>query len=214
MTPTSIGTMIKTDADIAQASRALAAQCRHMAAALEVCGGPPPLRRRPPGFETLARILVGQQLSVASAGAIWQRLETGLGAVTPGAVVARTDEALRGFGLSRPKQRYLRAAAEAVLDGTLDLDGLAAMEDAAAHRHMIAVTGIGPWTADIYLLSGLGRPDVFPAGDLALQVAAQRLMRKRSRPDADALLKIARPWRPWRGVAARILWSYYSVPPV
>lgn len=205
---------IETDRDIAHAAAALAGQCRHMAAALDVCGGPPPLRRRPPGFETLARILVGQQLSVASASAIWGRVEAGLGTVTPEAVAAQADESLRAMGLSRPKQRYLRAAAEAVLDGTLDLDGLPALDDGAAHRHLIAVKGIGPWTADIYLLSGLGRPDVFPAGDLALQAAAQRLMRKRKRPDAEGLARIARTWRPYRGVAARILWTYYSIPPV
>lgn len=204
---------IETPADIAHAAQALAAACPHMAAALEACGGPPPLRRRPPGFKTLARILIGQQLSVASAAAIWRRLERGLGAVTPAAVLAQGDEDLRAMGLSRPKQRYLRACARAVDEGTLDLAGLHALDDAAARVQLLQVTGIGPWTADIYLLSGLGRPDVFPAGDLALQVAAQRLMRKRKRPDAEGLARLARRWRPWRGLAARILWSYHSAPP-
>lgn len=205
---------IETERDIKRAVKALADQCEHMANAVEVCGGPPPLRRRPPGFETLARILVGQQLSVASANAIWGRVETGFGSVTPEAIAGADDETLRTMGLSRPKQRYLRSTANAVLDGSLDLDGIADMDDAQAHAHMVAVVGIGPWTADIYLLSGLGRPDVFPAGDLALQAAAQRLMRKRKRPDAAALTRIARRWQPYRGVAARILWTYYSVPPV
>lgn len=206
--------MIKTNRDVARAADALAGQCEHMAKALEACGGPPPLRRRAPGFDTLARIMMGQQLSVASANAIWGRLETGLGAVTADAVLEVDDQTLRSFGLSGPKQRYLRAAAQAVADGVLELDGLSKLEDAEAHKQLIAVTGIGPWTADIYLLSGLGRPDVFPAGDLALQAAAQRLMRKRKRPDAEGLTKIARRWQPYRGVAARILWTYYSVPPV
>lgn len=205
---------IRTNKDVATACDALADQCAHMAQALDVCGGPPPLRRRPPGFETLARILIGQQLSVASASAIWNRVEQGLGEVTAEAVIACTDEELRATGLSRPKQRYLRASAEAVADGSLDFKRISRMQDAEAHEMLVAVKGIGPWTADIYLLSGLGRPDVFPAGDLALQAAAQRLMNKRKRPDADGLVKIARRWQPHRGVAARILWAYYSVPPL
>jgi DNA-3-methyladenine glycosylase II len=205
---------IRTNKDVATACDALADQCAHMAQALDVCGGPPPLRRRPPGFETLARILIGQQLSVASASAIWNRVEQGLGEVTAEAVIACTDEELRAMGLSRPKQRYLRASAEAVADGSLDFKRISRMQDAEAHEMLVAVKGIGPWTADIYLLSGLGRPDVFPAGDLALQAAAQRLMNKRKRPDADGLVKIARRWQPHRGVAARILWAYYSVPPL
>jgi len=207
-------TIIKTKADVARACDALADQCAHMAQALDACGGPPPLRRRKPGFDTLARILMGQQLSVASASAIWGRLETGLGEVTAENVLTTSDETLRGYGLSGPKQRYLRASAQAVADGLLDFRKLGRMDDAEAHEHLIAVKGIGPWTADIYLLSGLGRPDVFPAGDLALQGAAQRLMRKRKRPDADGLTKIAKRWQPYRGVAARVLWSYYAVPPV
>ena len=207
-------TIIKTNRDVALACDALADQCEHMAQALEVCGGPPPLRRRPAGFDTLARILMGQQLSVASASAIWGRLEAGLGEVTPEAVLATSDETLRSYGLSGPKQRYLRACAEAVTDGLLDFKKLSRMDDAQAHEHLIAVKGIGPWTADIYLLSGLGRPDVFPAGDIALQAAAQRLMRKRKRPDADGITKIAKRWQPHRSVAARVLWAYYAVPPV
>lgn len=206
--------IIKTNRDVANACDALADQCEHMAQALKVCGGPPPLRRRPPGFETLARILIGQQLSVASASAIWGRVEQGLGDVTAEAVIACTDDELRGMGLSRPKQKYLRASAQAVADGSLDFRKLGRMDDAAAAEMLVAVKGIGPWTADIYLLSGLGRPDVFPAGDLALQAAAQRLMNKRKRPDADGLTKIAKRWQPHRGVAARILWAYYSVPPL
>lgn len=207
-------TIIKTNRDVAQACDALADQCEHMAQALDACGGPPPLRRRPAGFDTLARILMGQQLSVASASAIWGRLEAGLGEVTPDAVLATTDETLRSYGLSGPKQRYLRASAQAVTDGLLDFKKLSRMGDADAHEHLIAVKGIGPWTADIYLLSGLGRPDVFPAGDIALQAAAQRLMRKRKRPDADGITKIAKRWQPHRSVAARVLWAYYAVPPV
>ena len=207
-------TIIKTNRDVARACDALADQCEHMPQALEACGGPPPLRRRPAGFDTLARILMGQQLSVASASAIWGRLEAGLGEVTPDAVHATSDEILRSYGLSGPKQRYLRACAQAVTDGLLDFKKLSRMDDADAHEHLIAVKGIGPWTADIYLLSGLGRPDVFPAGDIALQAAAQRLMRKRKRPDADGITKIAKRWQPHRSVAARVLWAYYAVPPV
>lgn len=207
-------TIIKTNRDVARACDVLADQCEHMAQALEACGGPPPLRRRPAGFDTLARILMGQQLSVASASAIWGRLEAGLGEVTPDAVHATSDETLRSYGLSGPKQRYLRACAQAVTDGLLDFKKLSRMDDADAHEHLIAVKGIGPWTADIYLLSGLGRPDVFPAGDIALQAAAQRLMRKRKRPDADGITKIAKRWQPHRSVAARVLWAYYAVPPV
>ncbi len=124
-------------------------------------------------------------------------------------LAAATEEELRGCGLSAPKIRALRALAEAVAEGALDLAGLSALDAEDAHKTLVAVKGVGPWTADIFLLFCLGHPDAFPAGDLALQEAAKLALRLKRRPDAQRLEKIAERWRPWRGVAARMLWAYY-----
>jgi DNA-3-methyladenine glycosylase II len=173
--------------------------------------GDPPLRRFEPGFEGLARIITGQQVSVASAAAIWTRVFEGLHPVTPRSVLAAGEKRLQGFGLSRPKIRTLQAVARAVDDGTLDLDGLDAAADAAIHEALTAVKGIGPWTADIYIMFYLGRADAFAPGDLALQVAAQMLAGADKRLTAAELEALAENWRPWRAVAARQLWAYYKV---
>lgn len=173
--------------------------------------GPPPLRKSEPGFRGMARIIVGQQVSVASAAAIWKRTCDGLDPLTPEKILGASDEDLRACGLSAPKMRTLRAIAEAVTSGTLPLDDLHLMEADEAHRTMVQVKGIGPWTADIYLLFCLGHPDAFPAGDLALQEAVRLAYRKRKRPDARALEAFAQRWRPVRGVAALALWAYYKV---
>jgi DNA-3-methyladenine glycosylase II len=176
--------------------------------------GPPPSRSAEAGFAGLLRIIMGQQLSVASARAIWSRLEAKLVDPTPGRLLRLTDHDMAQVGLSRQKMRFARSLAEAVKRKTLDLDALETMEDAKALAALTAVDGIGPWTAEVYLLFALGRPDVMPAGDLALLVAAQRLKRLEARPRPRDLIELAEPWRPWRSVAARFLWHYYRKAPL
>jgi DNA-3-methyladenine glycosylase II len=174
-------------------------------------GAVPVLRKRPPGFEGLAWIIVGQQVSTASAAAIWTRVRDSLGPVTPERILAASDDALRAPGLSAPKIRTLRAAAAAVAEGALPLDTLAGGTAEEAHARLTAVKGIGPWTADIYLLFCLGHPDAFPASDLAVQEAARAAYALPVRPEARALAALAEAWRPWRGVAAGVLWAYYRL---
>ena len=168
-----------------------------------------PLRRRPQGFASLVSILVHQQVSLASAAAIWRRVEEGIHPFQPETVLALTDEALQGLGLSRPKVRYVKALAQAIDDGTLDLSSVAKLDEPAARARLTSVVGIGDWTADIYLLQSLGHPDIWPAKDIGLQAAAHHLFDLPSRPTADELVELAEPWRPWRSVAARLLWAYY-----
>jgi DNA-3-methyladenine glycosylase II len=210
--PSSRPRTILTTADMAKGVRALREQCRHMRRVHERAGDPP-LRGHRPGFEGLARIVVGQQLSLASAEAIWGRLKLAVRPMTAEAFLALSDEELRRAGLSRGKVRTLRAIAQAVADG-LDLDALAHAPDGAVHEALTALHGIGPWTADIYLLFCLGRADAFPADDLALQIVAARALRLRERPSRERLLAIAERWRPWRGVAAHLLWADYKVAPI
>lgn len=171
--------------------------------------GPPPSRQRDPGFGTLLRAIVFQQVSTAAGTAIWGRVEAGLGEMAPAALLARDDDALRGYGLSRPKVKYARALAAALVDGGLDLDKLYDMEDEAAIAALVALPGIGRWTAEIYLLSALDRPDIMPAADIALMTAAQHLKSLPARPTAKDMYVMSEPWRPWRSVAARLLWHYY-----
>jgi DNA-3-methyladenine glycosylase II len=172
-------------------------------------GALPVLRKRPAGFEGLAWIVVGQQVSTASAAAIWARVRERFAPVTPAAILAASEESLRAAGLSAPKMRTLREAARAVLEGRLPVDALGRMSAEEAHAALTSVKGIGPWTADVYLLFCLGHPDAFPAGDLALQEAARMAFRLEARPDAPALTRLAERWRPWRGVAAKVLWALY-----
>lgn len=174
-------------------------------------GAVPTLRRRPPGFEGLAWIVTGQQLSTASAAAIWGRVRELFEAVSPDALLGMPDEPLRAAGLSVGKIRTLRAAAMEIVEGRLPLDGLQDLPADEAHRLLTAVRGIGPWTADIYLLFCLGHPDAFPSGDLAVQEAARMAYGLDRRPDPKLLTSIAERWRPWRGVAAKVLWSYYRI---
>jgi DNA-3-methyladenine glycosylase II len=183
--------------------------CPAMRAIHEVAGDPP-LRRNIAGFPGLARIIIGQQVSVASATAIWARFAAVAQPMSAAVVGALTDDQFREGGLSRPKIKTLRAIAAAVSTG-LELDALVLMDEAAARDALTAISGIGPWTADIYLMFCLGRADVFASGDLALQEAARMALGLDGRPSADALAVIAdQRWRPWRGVAARMLWHYYA----
>lgn len=171
--------------------------------------GPPPLRRHDPGFSGLARIVVGQQVSTASAAAIWSRCLIELAPLTPDSIAAAQDERFRAAGLSRPKVKTLRAIASAVAADELPIDSLGEYEADEAHRLLTAISGIGPWTADVYLLFCLGHPDAFAAGDLALQEAARAAAGLDERPNAQALLAMAEAWRPWRGIAAGLLWAHY-----
>lgn len=202
--------MLVDEGSLAEAATLLGTIDPAMAEIMQLAG-PPPLRKSDPGFRGMARIIVGQQVSVASAAAIWKRTCDTLDPLSPARILAATDEELRACGLSAPKMRTLRAIAEAVSSGTLPLDDLHLMEADAAHQTMVQVKGIGPWTADIYLLFCLGHPDAFPSGDLALQEAVRIAYRKRKRPDAKALATFAERWRPVRGAAALALWAYYKV---
>jgi len=171
--------------------------------------GPPPLWGREPGFATLLRIILEQQVSLASAAAAYARLLAVVGSLTPETFRALDDGTLRGVGFSRQKTRYGRVLAEALLDGSLDLEEVEGMDDARARGTLTALTGIGLWTADIYLLMALGRRDVWPSGDIALQGAVQDLKGLPARPSAETMVDLAEAWRPWRAVAARILWFHY-----
>ncbi|KRE13750.1 hypothetical protein ASE66_16305 [Bosea sp. Root483D1] len=172
--------------------------------------GIPPLRRRDSGFVSLASIIVSQQLSVASARAVWARVESVLSPLTPERVLAASDDEMRLSGLSRPKQKTLRAVAAAIAENKLDLAALETATPDFVHAHMTAVSGIGPWTADVYLLFCLGHRDGFAAGDLAVQEAAKVAFALPARPKPVELTELAEAWRPWRGVAARLLWAYYA----
>jgi DNA-3-methyladenine glycosylase II len=163
-------------------------------------------RLRPGGFLGLAKLIVAQQVSLASADAIWVRLEAGLGEVTPAAVLIESEAGLLKFGLSRPKARYLHALAEAAPE----LQALKAVSDAEAIAALVALKGIGRWTAETYLMFCEGRMDVFPAGDVALQEAMRWADRADSRPDEKAAYARAECWSPYRGVAAHMLWRCYG----
>jgi DNA-3-methyladenine glycosylase II len=171
--------------------------------------GPPPLRRRPGGFAGLVSIVVSQQLSTASAAAIWGRLSAAFDPFDPGAIRRARTARLQRVGLSAPKIRALKAIAKAVETGAIDFAALASMSADDAHDALTALHGIGPWTADIYLLFCLGHADAWPAGDLALQEAIRLAFALPARPSARETITLAEPWRPWRGVAARLLWAYY-----
>lgn len=198
---------IAAPADIAAGLAHLTAADPRLAAVAAIAG-PVPLRRRPAGFEGLAAIVTSQQISDAAADAIWARLRAAVIPFTPDNLLAADEAALQAAGLSRPKIRTLRAAAAACTDG-LDLAALAALPAAEATARLTALPGIGPWTAEVYLLFCEGHADLFPAGDLALQNAVADAFGLTPRPDARTLQRIAEPWSPWRAVAARLFWAYY-----
>ena len=171
--------------------------------------GRPPLRRRPDGFEGLASIVVSQQLSTASAKAIWGRLTAALDPLDHAAVLRARSAKLARAGLSAPKIRTLKAVAKAIDRGEIDLPSLVDKPADEAHAALTALHGIGPWTADIYLLFCLGHADTWPAGDLALQEATRLLLALKKRPTTKDMGPLAEAWRPWRGAAACMLWTYY-----
>lgn len=177
-------------------------------AAIRALAGDIPLRRSEPGFHSLASIIVSQQVSTASAKAIFSRFEKLIDPLTAEGVLAAGDEVFRAAGLSRPKVKALRAVASAVAAG-LDLDALCRLDAADAISRMVAVPGIGPWTAEVYLLIAAGHPDIFPARDVALQAAVGHALGMEERPGEKILIAIAESWRPWRSVASRLFWAYY-----
>jgi DNA-3-methyladenine glycosylase II len=205
-----VTTLLDSEAALAAGAKALARLDPVMKRLMRE-GANPPLRKREPGFEGLARIITGQQLSTASAGAIWARLAARFPAMDPHAVASASDEDLRAAGLSAAKVRTLRAIAAAIEDGSLPIAALHELPADEAHGLLTAVKGIGPWTADIYLLFCLGHPDAFPAGDLALQEAARLAYGLEGRPKEKDFIALAERWRPWRGVAAKVLWAHYRI---
>jgi DNA-3-methyladenine glycosylase II len=197
-----------SEADLLRGVRLLSGRDPDLAAIVKTIG-PPPMWAREPGFATLLYIILEQQVSLASARAAFDRLRSHISPLTPSRFLELDDATLKGIGFSRQKTGYGRHLAEAVLTGRLNLGSLHRMSDDAVKRELLAVKGIGHWTADIYLLMALRRPDIWPVGDLALAVAAQRVKRLKGRPSADELEKMSRNWRPWRAVAARLLWHDY-----
>jgi DNA-3-methyladenine glycosylase II len=199
---------IDTEADLRDGLAALVAADPRIDAVYRAAGTLP-LRRRPGGFAGLASIVVSQQLSTASAAAIWGRLSGAFEPFDHGALMRARTAKLQRAGLSAPKIKTLKAIARAIDQGAIDFARLAALPADEAHAMLTAVHGIGPWTADIYLLFCLGHSDAWPAGDLALQEAARLAFALEARPNAREMVPLAEAWRPWRGVAARLLWSYY-----
>ncbi len=171
--------------------------------------GPPPLWEREEGFHTLIHIILEQQVSLASAKAAYTKLRQAVNPLAPEGFLSLTDEELKQTGFSRQKTRYGRALACAVIDGSLDLSGLGRLEDREIKAQLMTVKGIGPWTADIYLLMALGRADIWPKGDLALEIAFQRLKGLQKKPAWQEMKTASTAWKPWRAVAARLLWHFY-----
>lgn len=171
--------------------------------------GHPPLWAREPGFASLLQIILEQQVSLASAKAAYQKLEIASGQITPERFLSFTDVELKQFGFSRQKTEYGRVLSEAIVDGQMDLDRLSDLKDGEVRRQLTQIKGIGSWTADIYLLMVLLRPDIWPSGDLALVRAVQQIKKLPEKPTVDQINQIAEKWKPWRSVAARIAWHYY-----
>ncbi|EXS68540.1 DNA-3-methyladenine glycosylase family protein [Sphingobium sp. Ant17] len=202
--------MVTTAQQLRDSLDAIAAIEPGFAAALARAGYPEP-RVREPGYETLLRTIVGQQVSVASAGAVWRKLEAELGAgCAPDILLARDYDALRACGLSRQKQGYARSLAEMVVSGALDLHALPA-DDEEAIAQLVRIKGIGRWSAEIYLLFAEGRPDIWPAGDLAVQIETGRILGLPERPSEKATRILADAWRPHRGAAAIMAWHHYNI---
>ena len=178
-------------------------------AGIEAAAGPLPWRVRPRGFPGLLQAITAQQISNQAATAIWRRVASLPGALTPAGLLALPDTALRGAGFSRPKVEHAASLARAYLDGRLSDPAIDAMDDEAAVAKLTAVPGLGPWTAEVYLVFALQRPDVFPAGDIAVAGAAAHLLGLPARPGPKPLRAIADAWRPHRALAARLLWHHW-----
>lgn len=174
--------------------------------------GYPPSRQRNPGYETLLRTIVGQQVSVAAAASVWNKMEAALGTgCPPSAILAADFDALRACGLSRQKQGYVRSLAELVASDTLDLAALP-QDDEEAIASLTQIKGIGRWSAEIYLLFAEGRPDIWPAGDLAIQIAVGQILELEARPSERETRLLAEAWRPHRSAMAFMAWHHYNTP--
>ncbi|AJR24512.1 MULTISPECIES: DNA-3-methyladenine glycosylase family protein [Sphingobium] len=201
--------MVNTAEELRASLDAIAAMEPGFAAAIGRVGYPPP-RIREPGYETLLRTIVGQQVSVAAAAAVWRKLEAELGAgCAPDALLVRDFDTLRACGLSRQKQGYARSLAELVVGGGIDLHDLPD-DDEDAIAQLVRIKGIGRWSAEIYLLFAEGRPDVWPAGDLAVQIEIGRILGLAERPSEKLTRELAERWRPHRGAAAIMAWHHYN----
>ena len=196
------------DAGLAAGVAALAARDADLAG-IVARHGPPPLWDRAPGFATLLHIVLEQQVSLASAQAAFDRLRAAADPLTPARFLELSDAELLAIGFSRQKARYGRALATAITEGSLDLDGLDSLDDEAVHGSLQAIPGIGPWTSTIYLLMVLGRPDVWPVGDIALAESVGQVKGLGRRPDAAEMARLGEAWQPWRSVAARLFWHDY-----
>ncbi len=197
-----------TESSLSAAVAQLGARDPRLATVVERYG-PPPMWAREPGFATLVHLVLEQQVSLASAQAAFDRLRAAADPLSPASLLALDDAQLLAVGFSRQKARYARELAVAIRDGALDLDGLAVLDDAAVDAALTAVPGIGPWTATIYRLMVLLRPDAWPVHDIALAQAIAELDGRAVRPTALEMHDLADGWRPWRAVAARILWHHY-----
>ncbi len=195
--------------DVSKACDELSARDKALARAIETIGAPH-IRRRPGGFAGLFRIIVEQQVSVASAQAIWGRCQQGLDVVTPAEALKQGEAGLKTFGLSGPKARYVMCLAEAIDSGAVDLENLPDLDDANASVTLQSIKGVGPWTAAIYLLFCEGRVDIWPPGDVALLGAYKVARRYGRKPVMKELDGKSSNWSPWRGVAAHTLWTYYA----
>ena len=201
-----------SDRTLASGARALGRADAHLAGVLSR-HGTPPLWGREPGFATLVQIILEQQVSLASGRAAFARVLAVAGRMTPRRIAGLSEGDLRGAGLTRQKAAYVRGLAVAIMRGEIDLAAVAVMDDERAHAELVKLKGIGPWSADIYLLMALGRRDVWPRHDLALASAMREIKRLRALPTPERQLEIAESWRPWRAVAARILWHHYLSTP-
>ncbi len=201
---------IQSRADIAEGLQYLARQCPVLATLIKEVPEVP-LRRRPASFASLASIVISQQVSKQSADAIFRRMEEHVVPLTPEKYLSVGELVWTKIGLSRPKQKTLSAVSDAMVSRSLELNSLAALPSEEAIATMTAIKGIGPWTAEVYLLFAIGHPDIMPAGDLALQIASSNAYGITDRMSEKELRARAEPWAPWRGVAARLLWAHYAV---
>jgi DNA-3-methyladenine glycosylase II len=197
-----------TQATLAAGVAALARRDRDFAA-LAAKNGLPPMWARRPGFPTLVHIVLEQQVSIAAARTLFRRVRDELGRMTPERVAERGVDGLFRLGLTRQKASYCHALAHGVLDGSVSLSRIARGDDVSGRSALLQLRGIGPWSADIYYLMALRRPDVWPTGDLALAIALHEVKRLRTRPGTERQLELSAAWAPWRSVAARLLWHYY-----
>ena len=195
-----------TNEALAAASEVLAARDRHLAAIYRAHGVPPMWARRS-GFPTLLRIILEQQVSLVSARSMFERLKSRIEPFTPEGFIESGEAYLRSLGVTRQKAHYCIQVAEAFTNG--QLDRIERLNDEEAQAALLGIKGVGPWTANIYLLMALKRPDIWPDGDIALATAVGRLRKLKTRPSFAELAKIAQAWRPFRSVAARMLWQYY-----